>query len=66
MNITPWPVLSALLWIVLTVTALYLARGTAHYAIRAGARTLSRTFRVAAKMVSKGRHDLDLRNREVL
>lgn len=66
LNITPWPVLSALLWIVFAVTALYLARATAHQAIRAGARTLSRTFRIAAKMVSKGRHDLDQRNREVL
>ena len=66
LNITPWPVLSAVLWIVLAVTALFLARDTAHYAIRAGARTLSRTFRLAAKMVSKGRHDLNLRNREVL
>ena len=66
LNITPWPVASALLWIVFGVTALYLARSTAHYAIRAGARTLSRTFRLAAKMVSKGRHDLNLRNRDVL
>ncbi|MCH7833826.1 MAG: hypothetical protein IH911_01920, partial [Proteobacteria bacterium] len=66
LNITPWPVLSALLWIVFAVTAMYLARVTAHQAIRAGARALSRTFRIAAKMVSKGRHDLDQRNREVL
>ncbi|MGH8195552.1 MAG: hypothetical protein ACREQ8_14300 [Woeseiaceae bacterium] len=66
LSITPWPVLSALLWIVLIVTALYLARPTAHKAIHAAAGTLHRGFRLASKAVSKAESNLRLRNREVL
>ena len=42
---TPWPPLSALILLVLLVTALYLARGTAHQAIHALAMALSRGLR---------------------
>ena len=66
LGITPWPVVSALLWITLAVTSLYFARPTAHRAIRAAARTLHRTFRIAAHAVSKGEVNLVRRNREVL
>jgi len=66
LNITPFPVLSALLWIVLVVTALYLARPTAHKAIRAAASALHRTLRVASKAVSRAESNLAVRNREVL
>ncbi|MEX2124381.1 MAG: hypothetical protein WD795_10860 [Woeseia sp.] len=66
LNITPWPVLSALLWIVLVVTALYFARPTAHNAIRAAAVTLHRTFRLASTGVTKAEARLAQRNREVL
>jgi len=66
LNITPFPVISALLWIVLVVTALYLARPTAHSAIRAAARGLYRTFRIASKAVSQAEAGLAARNREVL
>jgi len=66
LSITPFPVLSALLWIVLVVTALYFARPTAHKAIRAAAGALHRTLRVASKAVSRAEVNLATRNREVL
>jgi len=66
LGITPWPVVSALLWIVLAITALYFARGTAHAAIAAAARTLHRSFRLAAAGVARGEKGLVARNREVL
>jgi hypothetical protein len=66
LNITPWPVVSALLWIVLVVTALYFARPTAHRAIRAAAGTLHRSLRLASLAVGKSETGLRKRNREVL
>ena len=66
LSITPWPVLSALLWIVFAVAALYFARPTAHKAIHAAAASLHRTLRVASKAVTRAEHNLALRNREVL
>jgi hypothetical protein len=66
LSITPSPVLSALLWIVLVVTALYFARPTAHKAIRALASGLHRTFRIASKSVACAEANLAARNREVL
>lgn len=66
LSITPWPVLSALLWIVLVVTALYFARPTAHRAIRAAAGTLHKSFRLASRAVTKAEANLRRRNREVL
>ncbi|HUD96348.1 MAG TPA: hypothetical protein VMO24_02325 [Woeseiaceae bacterium] len=66
LSITPWPVLSALIWIVLIVTALYFARPTAHKAIIAMAGTLYRSFRLASKAVTKGEARLAERNRDVL
>ena len=66
LNITPWPVLSALLWIVLAVTSLYFARPTAHQAIRAAAAALHRSLRLASAAVKKAETGLAQRNREVL
>ncbi len=66
LNITPWPVLSALLWIVLAVTALYFARSSAHKAIRAATETLYQTLRFASKAVLRSATRLGRRNREVL
>lgn len=66
LGITPWPLLSALLWIVLVVTALYFARPTAHRAIRAAANSLHKSFKLASRAVTKGEENLRRRNREVL
>ena len=66
LGITPWPIVSALLWIVLAISALYFARGTAHAAIAAAARVLHRSFRLAAAAIARGEKNLVARNREVL
>ncbi len=66
LGITPWPVASALLWIILTVTALYLVRGTAHKTIQAAARGLHRSFKIASKALSSSEKNLEARNRDVL
>ena len=66
LGITPWPVASALLWIVLFVSALYLARATSHKAIKATARAFHRGFRTASKAVYHSEQKLAERNRDVL
>ncbi|MEM9404168.1 MAG: hypothetical protein AAGA44_16995 [Pseudomonadota bacterium] len=66
LGITPWPVLSALLWIILIVLALYLVRATAHNTIDAATRALARSFRLASKAVSRSERHLAARNRDVL
>ena len=66
LDITPWPVLSALLWIILIVAALYLIRSTAHKTIHAAAQGLHRSFRVASKAVLRSEKNLAARNRNVL
>ncbi len=66
LGITPWPVASALLWIILIVAALYLIRSTAHKTIQVAAQALYRSFRIASKAVSGSEKDLAARNRDVL
>lgn len=63
---TPWPPLSALILLMLLVTALYLARGTAHQAIHALFMALSRGLRLAAHAVGSAEARLAARNRDVL
>ena len=63
---TPWPPLSALILLILLVTALYLARGTAHQAIHALFAALGRGFRLASHAVTRGEARLAARNRDVL
>ena len=48
------------------MSALYLARATAHRAIKASSRTIHRGFRTASKAVSKSEQGLAARNRDVL
>ena len=66
LGITPWPVASALLWIVLVTAALYLIRTTAHNTIQAATQGLHRSFRLASKAVTRSEKALATRNREVL
>ena len=66
LNITPWPILSALLWIVLIVSALYFARQTAHKLVLAIGVSLQKMFRTASLSVNKAEKGLADRNREVL
>jgi hypothetical protein len=63
---TPWPALSALILLILLVTAMYLARGTAHQAIHALFAALGRGFRLASHAVTRGEARLSARNRDVL
>ena len=64
--ITPWPALSAIILIVVGVAVLYLARHTAHQAIRTASGAMSRGLRIAAHSVSHAQSRLSERNREVL
>jgi hypothetical protein len=66
LSITPWPVVSALLWALLIIGALYLARRTAHHAIHDAMAALSRGLRLAAQALSNGQLRLAERNRDVL
>ncbi len=66
LGITPWPAVSAILWIIMIVAALYLIRGTAHRTIHAAAHGLHGSFRVASKAVSRSEKNLATRNRDVL
>jgi len=66
LGITPWPAVSAILWIVLLVAALYLVRATAHRTIHAAAHGLHRSFRTASKAVTRSEKNLSIRNRDVL
>ncbi len=66
LSITPSPVISALLWIVLGITALYFARPTAHKLILAAAAALHKVFRTGSLSVSNAEQGLRERNREVL
>jgi hypothetical protein len=66
LGITPWPILSAILWIILIVSALYLIRGTAHRTIQAAAQGLHRSFKIASKAVTRSEKNLAARNRDVL
>jgi len=64
--ITPSPVLSAILWIVLLVAALYFARPTAHKLILATGSSLHKMFRTASLSAINAEAALANRNREVL
>lgn len=66
LGFTPWPVVSAGILFILLVTALYLARGTAHQAIWASANALARGLRLASHSVAHAETRLAARNREVL
>ncbi|HEY8507738.1 MAG TPA: hypothetical protein VIL32_05225, partial [Steroidobacteraceae bacterium] len=64
--ITPWPLASALIWMALVMLVMYLARPTAHQAVRTISGALSNGLRLAAHSVSHAESRLAARNREVL
>lgn len=66
LGITPWPFVSAAIWAVLLIAILYLARHTAHQAIRTATGALSRGLRLGAHAVAHAEARLTERNREVL
>jgi hypothetical protein len=66
LGITPWPVISAILWVVVLIAVLYLARHTAHQAIRTVSGAISRGLRLAVHSLAHAEARLAERNREVL
>ncbi|HKZ73560.1 MAG TPA: hypothetical protein VJ011_05810 [Steroidobacteraceae bacterium] len=64
--ITPWPAVSAVIWVVVLVAILYLARHTAHQAIRTATGAISRGLRLAAHSMAHAELRLAERNRDVL
>lgn len=63
---TPFPAISAILLAVLLIAALYLARSTAHQAIRAISTAMHSALRLGARSVMQAEARLGRRNREVL
>ena len=66
LSITPWPVLSALLWMILAVSSLYFARPTVHRLVHAAGESLQKMFRTASLSVASAERGLAERNRQVL
>ena len=66
LSITPWPVLSAILWMVLIVSALYFARPTVHRLVHSAGASLQRMFRTASLSVAGAEQRMVERNRQVL
>ncbi len=61
-----YPVLSVLLWMILAMVMMYLARSQVHQAIRAVSRVVANAMRLAAYAVHMGEQRLNRRNKEVL
>ena len=66
LSITPWPAVSAIILGIALIAILYLARHTAHQAIRTASGAISHGLRLAAHSVAHGEARLAERNREVL
>ena len=66
LGLTPWPVLSALIVFVVAVAVLFLARNTAHQAIRTASNAIARGLRLASHSVAHAEVRLSARNRDVL
>jgi hypothetical protein len=66
LGLTPWPVLSALIVFVVAVAVLFLARNTAHQAIRTASNAVARGLRLASHSVAHAEVRLSARNRDVL
>ena len=65
-NITPVPFLSILVWIVLSIAAMYFARRPFHDSIGSLGRVIYNAMRMTAASVTVARQRLEARNREVL
>ncbi|MEE4111938.1 MAG: hypothetical protein V2I40_03925 [Desulfobacteraceae bacterium] len=65
-NITPVPFLSVLVWIFLSIAAMYFARRPFHDSMGSLGRVIYNAMRVASASVKMARQRLEVRNREVL
>ena len=66
LGLTPWPFLSVLICFVLAVAVLFLARHTAHQAIRTATSAIARGLRLASHSIKHAELRLAARNRDVL
>ena len=66
LSITPWIGISALIWVLLAIGALYLARDPAHRALLAVFQALGALADLAAEATKRGEQKLSARNRDVL
>ena len=66
LGITPYPALSAAIWLALLIALLYLARGSGHKLILVISRTLHDAMIHAADALARNEAQLAERNREVL
>jgi hypothetical protein len=66
LSITPYPAVSAIIWLVFGIAALYLARDSAHRVILTVCHALHDVLKLAAQALTSGENRLGARNREVL
>ena len=66
LSITPSPVLSGLIWAVIIITLLYLARSTVHAAIHSAGGILHNAMRIGSRSIGQAEARLVERNKEVL
>jgi hypothetical protein len=64
--ITPFPTISILLWVVLIMAVLYLARGSAHHVLLAFCQALNDLLILAVQAITATEKKLSQRNHEVL
>ncbi|MCZ6826623.1 MAG: hypothetical protein O7D88_03865 [Gammaproteobacteria bacterium] len=66
LSLTPSPVLSAIIWAVIIIAILYLARSTVHAALRSVGGIMHNALRLGSRSISRAEARLEDRNREVL
>ncbi len=66
LSITPSPVLSGLIWVVIIIAVLYLARSTVHAAIHSAGGVLHNAMRIGSRSIAQAEARLKERNKEVL
>ena len=66
LSITPSPVLSAIIWAVVIIAILYLARATVHAALRSAGGILHNAMRIGSRSIQRAETRLVERNKEVL
>ena len=66
LSITPSPVLSAIIWAVVIIAILYLARATVHAALRSAGGILHNAMRIGSRSIQRAGTRLVERNKEVL
>jgi len=66
LSLTPSPVLSAIIWAVIIIAILYLARSTVHAALRSAGGIMHNALRLGSRSISRAEARLVDRNREVL